>query len=282
MAHVVRNLQYPSGFFEFPPMPPVCLTLLPRYKALYPDRVTDFLPSEQPEESIIGVRVQNLPSEEFKHLLRYDAESVFWIILFWSILAQPATSKTKSQISSQAWQNLTGLQDIRYYVYVNTSLPIPLHPEFSPMSKLLENMREHLKCDLKFAKDEVRREHPEYLHEVFQRLILNFMADPDNQEFLKLEKHVQDREVGPAVGGGGSSSKMTTKSTMFSSHNSTKFSSPMTQRSKLGNMKPHSLSPGGSNMEASEGTSRAGAKRNRESSSNSSEETPSSEVSTPS
>ena len=87
MAHVVRNLQYPAGLFKFPPMPPVCLTLLPRYKALYPDRVTDFLPSEKPEESIIKVGVQNLPPEEFKHLLRYDAESVFWIILFWSILS---------------------------------------------------------------------------------------------------------------------------------------------------------------------------------------------------
>jgi len=269
-------------------MPPVCLTLLPRYKALYPDRVTDFLPSEQPEESIIKVRVQNLPSEEFKHLLRYDAESVFWIILFWSILAQPATSKTKSQISSQAWQNFTGLQDMRYYVYVNTSLPIPLHPEFSPMSKLLENMREHLKCDLKFAKDEVRREHPEYLHEVFQRLILNFMADPDNQEFLKLEKDAQDREVESPIGGG-SSSKKSSKSNM-SSHKppklslhksvvlaSPKFSSPV--RSKMENM---TLSSAGSNMEASEGTSRAGAKRGWESSSNSSGVPPSSEVSTPS
>jgi hypothetical protein len=233
--------------------------------------VTKFLSTEKPEESIVKVEVQKLPPEEFKHLLRYDAESVFWVILFWSTLAQPATSKTKNLIPSVKWQNLTGLHDLRYDNYVNTSAEFPLHPEYSPMSKLLEKMRQHLKCDLKFAK--VRREDPEYLHEVFQRLILNFMADPDNQEFLKLEKQLQDREVEPMISGG-SSAKTTP--------NSTKFSSPTTQRSKLGNMKPLTSSPGGSNLEASEGISRASAKRNREPSGNSSEQLPSSEVSTPS
>jgi hypothetical protein len=217
MAHVVRNLQYPGGIFKFLPMPPVCSVLLPRYQALHPDRVTQFLENEKNGEPIFKIKNETLPPKEFKHLLRYDAESVFWILLYWSILAQPAENKTKGLIiPSVHWANLTSLEDYRYSHFVNTSSPFPLHPEYLPMSKLLDNMRQHLRVDLKFAKDKVRRENPEYLHEVFQRLILNFMADPENLDFLELEKGVQDREKAPVISGGGSEAKTTHKSSKFS------------------------------------------------------------------
>jgi hypothetical protein len=178
--------------------------------------VKQFLDNEKEGEPLIEIVNGTLEVKDFKHLLRYDAESVFWILLHWSILAQPAESKPKSIIPSSPWQNLTGLEDYRYRNFVNTLDEFPLHPEYLPMSKLLDNMRQHLKVDLKFAKDKVRRENPEYLHEVFQRLILNFMADPENLDFLELEKGVQDREKAPVISGGGSEAKTTHKSSKFS------------------------------------------------------------------
>ncbi|CCA77047.1 hypothetical protein PIIN_11032 [Serendipita indica DSM 11827] len=120
---------------------------------------------------------------------------------------------------SGAWcggRSKSNPMDHRYHCYVNTTEPFPLHKDYVLVNELLDQMREYLKVDLKYSEDERKRNDPEYLCEVFQRLILNFLVEYQGSPFLTLERDAEFRKVGEPCGGGAMSTTTGTKESYLS------------------------------------------------------------------
>jgi hypothetical protein len=190
MARMVRALEYyPAGRFDLPPMPVVAEELLERYPQ---DRIEAF--------SGIGEELIYIPEDTplrtpFKHLLRYDAESVFWYLLWCCVQAQPAGKLSDDNIPHLVWANLTSASEDGRDAHFITRFPKRfLHPTYSELEPLLKRMSEHLRGDLLYANDKGRKT-DEYLHEVFQRLILNFLSANSTKDFMGTQKYKLPRGV---------------------------------------------------------------------------------------
>jgi hypothetical protein len=193
MARMVRALKYyPDGKFDLPPMPDVAEELLEHYPQ---ERIKAFPVNE--EDRIEIPERMSLPTR-FKHLLRYDAESVFWYLLWCCVQAQPAGSPQDNNIFPTLWSALTYHgptgQDDRDANFIMKFPEGFLHPAYCELEPLLKSMSKHLQGDLSFATDG-RRKTDEYLHEAFQRLILNFLSANAIERFLDIPKHKKPRGV---------------------------------------------------------------------------------------
>ena len=185
---MVRSEYYPDGVFDLPPMPAVTNELLERY----PQARKESFPENEKERIEIPDDARAPPP--FKHLLRYDAESVFWYLLWCCVQAKPANNSSGNEISHLIWSALTDDDDGRDAYFVKAFPRGFLHPAYRDLEPLLESMSLHLQGDISFANDEGRKE-DEYLHEVFQRLILNFLSAKWTKDFMRIQKHKQPRDV---------------------------------------------------------------------------------------
>jgi len=190
MARMVRSLEYyPEGRFDLPPMPDVAKELLEHY----PQARIDAFPGNK-EEPIDIPEDTPLPPL-FKHLLRYDAESVFWYLLWCCVQAQPAGKLFDDNIPHLVWANLTSpSEDGRDANFIKTFPKAFLHPVYRELEPLLKNMSRHLRGDLSYAEDKGRKA-DDYLHEVFQRLILNFLSANSTKDFMRTQRHKESRGV---------------------------------------------------------------------------------------
>jgi hypothetical protein len=156
------------------------------------DRVKAF-PKIEPE-LITMIDVKDMPSDEFQHLLYYDAESTFWLLLWWCILAQPAEGISSSVIAYTLWSAIVAEPDGRDKNFIKEFPSYCLDPSYSGLVTLLDDMSLHLQGDLNFSKIKERKE-PEYMHEAFQRLILNFLVTNEGESFVDLKKDANPRCV---------------------------------------------------------------------------------------
>ncbi|KAF8968120.1 hypothetical protein BDZ97DRAFT_1801002 [Flammula alnicola] len=176
--------------FGFPPIP----ALLPAAKSRYsPDRLKEF---EGPDEPIA---VYSKPPQKeifWRHELRHDAESVLWLLIYWAIQRAPATSDETSEIPADVWAMLTTAvtgSDSRGALLID--LPDnALHTQFAPLLSLLKEVGEHIIFDPYWV-DNKNLNHPEYIHEVFQRLIFNFVIENDNEAFMDVPLAAHPRKV---------------------------------------------------------------------------------------
>jgi hypothetical protein len=192
MARAVRSIKILKGHHIFPPMPQLD-DAQKTYERHLSARLKEFPLNEEERRKLI----EHQFIESFQHHLRYDAESVFWLLLWWAIQAQPKSTKFKPEdIDNLYWNNLTNFSDKsdgrKHFIG-----PFPdsvCHSAYQPLDKLLGSMAEHLEGDHSLLSS---RSHDEYLHEVFQRLILEFLASHGRakSEFLTLEKSPQLRKV---------------------------------------------------------------------------------------
>ncbi|KIM23841.1 hypothetical protein M408DRAFT_27546 [Serendipita vermifera MAFF 305830] len=189
-AGPVRSTSKPRAHV-FPPMPEVAPGLQESYRNTVSDRVEVFPPNEAEylsRKDAEGVVVEEKP---FRHLLRFDAESVFWVLNWWCIRAKPKRELREEPISQSVWNNFTSASGYRwitkgeYFGY--------LHSAYKPLSDLLYDIGEHVDGDLGWAK-EGGRDKTEYLHEVIQRLILNFLFVHWDAAFINEEKSDEKRE----------------------------------------------------------------------------------------
>jgi hypothetical protein len=180
---MVRSNKYPAGVYKLPPMPAVAPQLHTRYESLFKGRLEAFPPNnaeylEVPEGEEMG-------SSEFRHLLRYDAESVFWCLLWWCIQARP-DKVPDEELSHARWSNLIDDDDQSRDTNFISKFPLDcLHSSYSQLAELLNNMRQHLQGDLDLS--ELKKGKPEYLHEAFQRLIINFLITYKDEAFMDLK-----------------------------------------------------------------------------------------------
>jgi hypothetical protein len=182
MARMVRSNNYLDGLYELPAVPAVAPQLLTRYQDTLPGRLKTF-PKNDIE--LLEVPEEDESSSKFQHLLRYDAESMFWLLLWWCIQAQPEGDLSES-IPILYWAVLVEV-DFRGPNFIGRFPKNCLHSSYSGLRALLNDMGRHIQGDLKFSKIKEKKE-PEYIHEVFQRLILNFLVTNESESFMDLEK----------------------------------------------------------------------------------------------
>jgi hypothetical protein len=84
MARVLRSSKIAAGSHSFHPMPQLSDGAT-RYEKCLRKRLEAFPPNE-----LDTIKIKTRKTlENFHHKLRYDAESVFWLLLWWSIQAKP-------------------------------------------------------------------------------------------------------------------------------------------------------------------------------------------------
>jgi hypothetical protein len=183
------------------------------YEAAVPNRIRDF-PANEREPCNIKV---GKPLKPFKHKLKYDAESVFWLLLWWAIQACPAEDEefpNHNEIHTAHWSTLTNVSsasDPRTH-FVPRFPKNVLHPTYQLLERLLKQMAQQLDGYPERGKDPSRRK-DEYVHETFQRLILEFLCQRHGEDFMTKEKSVDPRQPQKMVGMGGSLSGNPSKMT---------------------------------------------------------------------
>jgi hypothetical protein len=176
------------------------------YEAAVPDRLKAFPATEVR----IYLVMSDIPQTPFKHKLQYDAESVFWLLLWWAIQAYPLGHSLKdNQIDERDWVALRGKQDENRDPrerFVKESLNDVLHPVYNPLESLLEDMAEQLRGDHEKGevqlkglnpdhKEDQSRKQADYLHEAFQRLIIKFLFAHYGEDFMTTQKSADPRKI---------------------------------------------------------------------------------------
>jgi hypothetical protein len=95
IARAVVSGMQKRGHYRLKPMPKLNQEngVYDAYKAAVPDRLEAFPPNEEEYYE----NESDIPHEPFIHKLQYDAESVYWLLLWWAIHACPAEDLSRSQ-----------------------------------------------------------------------------------------------------------------------------------------------------------------------------------------
>ncbi|KJA15638.1 hypothetical protein HYPSUDRAFT_219903 [Hypholoma sublateritium FD-334 SS-4] len=148
------------------------------YGKVFPDRLTRFQCVPSIKRTVR--RTDSRPETPF-HELRYDAESIFWVLAWWMINATPY-NKPSTHIKRGLWEALMCNDcDTRPIEFDRSDL----HPSYAPMIDLLDDLSRTVKNDYPWTKDEPHG-HPEFLHEALQRIILNFIFENEEKNFMNL------------------------------------------------------------------------------------------------
>jgi hypothetical protein len=126
--------------------------------------------------------------EGWRHELDHDVESVFWLLLYWAMVAQPAKGHIGSHIDSSSWSSLLGDFKDRNRLVVGLSSGDPpdnlTHPAYNPLWPLIRGLAAILVVDRHWPPESSARKHPDYICEAFQRLILKFIDSNRCENFM--------------------------------------------------------------------------------------------------
>jgi hypothetical protein len=183
-------------------LPPVC-DIVPgipesphRYAKFHPDRVKKF-PGSEPRFFFDPDESQKSQRKRCRHELDHDAESVFWLLVYWAMSVQPEKPGLKEPIDSALWANLLGTFHHRQnFVEGLAKRPDNLtHSSYEPLQSLIKDLAAILVVDRHWLPASDPRSNPYYVNEAFQRLILSFMIDNKDEDFMRLKVDKMFREV---------------------------------------------------------------------------------------
>jgi len=148
MARSVRAGSHKKGVYMIYLMPQL-VEGKTRYKSCVGKRLRAF---KDPVKKMRSLEIpKNRKIEPFFHKPRYDAESVFWLPLYWAIQAEPTKSAgyPKAPIQRADWTALTEGDKERdprgqQFVYA-TAFPSVLHPAYQELEELFALMAKHLR-----------------------------------------------------------------------------------------------------------------------------------------
>ena len=152
------------------------------YAEVHPDRVKKF-PSSTKKLIIDPDTIENTSHDEFRHELNHDAESVFWLLLYWAMVVQPEGSFSKERIDAQSWGGLNGDHKSRQD-FIQGRLSHITHSFYNPLRPLIKDLAAILVYDSHWIPGSDSRKDPFYITEAFQRLILNFIIGNRDKEFM--------------------------------------------------------------------------------------------------
>ncbi|KAI9459328.1 hypothetical protein F5148DRAFT_1016752 [Russula earlei] len=179
----------PPTYTRVPGIPQSCSP----YATAHPDRVKEFssLIEKQhfdPDLRCIDDKKVKKSRDEFRHELNHDAESVFWLLLYWAMVVQPENGH-KEMIGTAPWSQLIGNHKTRNDLIRRIALPEPLpdnliHSLYNPLEPLIRDLAAVLVIDSHWLAATDPRKDLYYITEAFQRLILNFIIDNRGKEFM--------------------------------------------------------------------------------------------------
>lgn len=184
-------MSLPKGVGRVPPVP-----YSPEpYTRNHPDRIKKFPPNER---LLVESASPDSVNRQWRHELDHDAESVFWLLLYWVVGAQPAQCE-KEDIIAGIWTSLTGPVRLRTALLRSLSEEESLeelaHSVYQPLLPLLSNLATILVVDRHWLDKSEMRNNEEYIPEAFQRLILQFILENCYKEFMTQPVDRQFRQV---------------------------------------------------------------------------------------
>jgi hypothetical protein len=132
---------------------------------------------------ILPNQIDNTSQGEFRHELNHDAESVFWLLLYWAMVVQPEGSFSKEKIAVASWCNLIRDHKSRQNLIRGDLSPIT-HSFYEPLLPLIEDLAAILVNDSHWLPVSDPQKDPFYITEAFQHLILNFIINNHGKEFM--------------------------------------------------------------------------------------------------
>ena len=159
------------------------------YAEAHPKRIKDI-----PKEMKILVdpfdprkQTNQSPDDRWRHELDHDVESVFWLLLYWAMVAQPEGAPGE-YLHAPTWTSLLGdFTDRERLVIVLRSGSMPkqlTHSVYGPLWPLIRSLADILLVDGHWIPESNVRKRPEYICEAFQRLILQFIVENRDKEFM--------------------------------------------------------------------------------------------------
>jgi hypothetical protein len=126
-------------------------------------------------------------SQGWARELEHDAESVFWLLVYWAAVAQPK-DRPREDIGAVVWTHLMGNCEDRENLIGNlsrsTSRKGLTHSVYEPLKALICKLASFLVVDRCWLPATDPRNDPEYLNEAFQRSILQFILDNRRENFM--------------------------------------------------------------------------------------------------
>jgi hypothetical protein len=177
------KLSLPKGSAVIPALP---ASPLP-YSLKHPARAQKF---KSANKVILDSETTKCHSTEWRHELEHDAESVFWLLLYWAIMVQPQGGK-REPIRPNLWTGLVGNAKERNRLVRSLAQDSDdgfsdvTHSFFNPLLPLIEQLAAILVVDRHWLEKSDERNQPEYVNEAFQRLILQFILDNRGRDFMK-------------------------------------------------------------------------------------------------
>jgi hypothetical protein len=166
------------------------------YASKHSDRAKQF-PENTPDRRIQSEGIQSQGKQlEWRHELEHDAESVFWLLLYWAMVAQPQ-QLPKEEIDAGYWTLLTGTHQSREGLIDSFSNRVPdgvTHSLYNPLRGLITDLAAILGVDRHWVPKSDPRNHLCYVNEAFQRLILKFIVDHGKENFMDRELDVTTRQ----------------------------------------------------------------------------------------
>ena len=171
---------------------PARLHIIPRvpkspecYASAHSDRI-----NEESDRVIFDPRKLKNQSQDdgWRRELDHDVESVFWLLLYWAMVMQPAEGPPGGYIHPASWANLLGNYEDRERLVLMLSSGDPptnlTHSVYVPLWPLISSLAAILVVDRHWLEESDVRKRPEYLCEAFQRLILQFIDSHRNEDFM--------------------------------------------------------------------------------------------------
>ncbi|KAG9040550.1 hypothetical protein FS837_000490 [Tulasnella sp. UAMH 9824] len=184
-----RAVQFTPWFPHPTPASPV------PYADNYPERLEKFKPQEF--DPVAKPPAGN-DTRDWTHELDHDVESVFWLMFYWALSARPKEHPNEP-INPATWNSLIGEAREREILIHGLSAGLTptgtVHSAFSPLMDLISSLAGVLRLDRHWLKDSDPINDPEYIVEVFQRLVLQFILDNRSKAFMEIEVHPKRREI---------------------------------------------------------------------------------------
>ena len=178
-----QAVSLPKGVAVVPAIP----DSLAEYSLKHPARTNKFSSSKK---LFLDPETVSSRSHQWRHELEHDAESVFWLLLYWAMVVQPKSPAKKipnEAIDSAAWAEITGDAEKRNALVrslAQGSLSRVTHSFFKPLQPLIESLAAFLVVDRHWLKQSDKRNQLEYLNEAFQCSILAFILDNRGKQFM--------------------------------------------------------------------------------------------------
>jgi hypothetical protein len=122
------------------------------YALVHQNRIEKF-PGETEEIQINPRELMNQSQGEWRHGLEHDAESVFWLLVYWAVVVQPkdCPPNDRSNIDSRIWTNLIGDSEGREQLIDLFSrgrfLKKLTHSAYEPLGGLISKLARFLVVD---------------------------------------------------------------------------------------------------------------------------------------